>query len=98
MFEPMLLNWNRRRGMRMPLLITVIDGCGTRLEARCSQADPNYGLWRVQFWGAKGLRYSTPITPCQGDTLEQALQRYADEHRLCAVAGMSPSMKPPPTL
>jgi hypothetical protein len=81
----------------MPLLIAVTDCCGTRLEARCSQADPHSGLWRVQFWGPKGLRYSTPIALRQGDALEQALQRYVDEHHLCAVAGMSPSMKLPPT-
>lgn len=65
--------------------ILVVDRAGHTLEAKCTSFDWDQYCWQVQFWGPHGLRYSVHIHVNPGNTLEQSVQRYAQDHHLIAV-------------
>lgn len=69
----------------MAVTYELIDRRSDMLEARCAVVEDEPNVWRVEFWGPKGLRHIEPRMPIDPSaTHKQVLQDFVTEHGLTA--------------
>lgn len=81
----------RMGASHMAVSYELVDRRGGVLTAVCMGASDEPYVWRVEFWGAKGLRHIEPrmkIDPSASH--KQMLQDFVTEHGLTATLYPSP--------